>query len=446
MHIGNNLNASLINQFAWAGNLQAQLTPNNMGVNGLQSMFSQFNNLASMMNWNATTSTQFGLMPDYANAGNLDVDKKAGVVKTPGGYEVAVKDGTVTIKGPSGKTTQLKAEPPNRSVTKSVTNTETRTQSTVERQLPRDPVVRESDGDVWRYAGTGSFNLPDGTKITIQEQGKDKDLHINQVDIYNGNKHVSVKSELTNAQWQTVNRETLSQQAGDWRTVNTNRRNTGRAIVRDDQQERMVTSQVREDQVAQQTFKTTFSDVTNDGFAHDLDSDDGQTFRIAGDGDDWTQDGREVISGAGKGKDNKELAYQLGDRLDAHWEGYRPLDVPWNIYATQMTQVSHPLFGSQYQVSTSHWDALAGEFTEAQRSPWMPVNAALNNYGGFNSVYAGPMGGAALYGAGFANGFNAGAQFGAMNQSVASMAALFGQMNDLSTDLSNSFLSQPHLG
>ena len=48
--------------------------------------------------------------------------------------------------------------------------------------------------------------------------------------------------------------------------------------------------------------------------------------------------------------------------------------------------------------------------------------------------------------AGFANGFNAGAQFGAMNQSVATMAALFGQMSDLSTDLSNSFLSQPHLG
>ena len=196
MHIGNNLNANLINQFAWAGNLQAQLTPNAMGVGGLQSMFSQFNNLANMMNWNATTSTQFGLMPDYANAGNLDVDKKAGVVKTPGGYEVAVKDGTVTIKGPSGKTTQLKAEPPNRSVTKSVTNNETRTQSTVERQLPRDPVVRESDGDVWRYAGTGSFNLPDGTKITIQEQGTDKDLHINQVDIYNGNKHFSTLTWL----------------------------------------------------------------------------------------------------------------------------------------------------------------------------------------------------------------------------------------------------------
>ena len=70
MHIGNNLNSNLINQFAWAGNLQAQLTPN-AGVGGL-SMLSQFNLLANMMNWNASTSTQFGLMPDYANAGNLE--------------------------------------------------------------------------------------------------------------------------------------------------------------------------------------------------------------------------------------------------------------------------------------------------------------------------------------------------------------------------------------
>ena len=39
----------------------------------------------------------------------------------------------------------------------------------------------------WRYQGTGSFHLPDGTKITIHEKGAGKDLHIDQVDIYNGN-------------------------------------------------------------------------------------------------------------------------------------------------------------------------------------------------------------------------------------------------------------------
>lgn len=453
MHVGNtgNYNTNLFNQFNWANNLQAQLSPQAMGLNGLQSMFSQFNTLAAMMPaWNVNTSVSYGAMPDFANAGKLDVDKKAGMVKTPGGYEVTVKDGKVNIKSPSGKSTQLKAEPPNRTVTSEVTDTETRTQSTVERQLARDPVVRESDGDVWRYSGTGSFNLPDGTKITIQEIGKDKDLHINQVDIYNGNKHVSVKSELKSAEWQTVKREQVSQQAGDWRTVGSDRRTqwSGRTgqVIRDDRQERNVTTTFKDSQEARQTFETSFSDVKNDGFTHDLDSDDGQVFRVAGDGDDWTQDGKEVISGAGKGKDDKELAYQLGGELDAHWEGFRPLEVPWNVYATTMTQVSHPLFGSQYQVSTSHWDQLAGEFKDAQQSPWMPVQANINNMGGFGSVYAGPFGGSALFGNGYAQGFNAGAQFGAMQQSVLSMANLFGQMNDLSADLSDSFLSQPRIG
>ena len=38
-----------------------------------------------------------------------------------------------------------------------------------------------------------ALSLPDGTKISIKEKGEGKDLHINQVDIYNGNKHVQVK-------------------------------------------------------------------------------------------------------------------------------------------------------------------------------------------------------------------------------------------------------------
>jgi ABC-type multidrug transport system fused ATPase/permease subunit len=125
------------------------------------------------------------------------VDKAKGVVTTPGGFNVSVADGRVRIQNPDGKWTDLKAEPPERTVTSTRTSKETRQQATVERQLPNDPVVRESDGDVWRYAGAGTFLLPDGTQIRIQEQGTTSDLHINRVDIYNGNKHVGIDSKLT---------------------------------------------------------------------------------------------------------------------------------------------------------------------------------------------------------------------------------------------------------
>ena len=171
---------------------------------------------------------------------------------------------------------------------------QTRQQATVERQLARDPVVRESDGDVWRYQGTGSFHLPDGTKITIHEKGAGKDLHIDQVDIYNGNKHVGIKSQLTASEWQTVDRK-VERSVGNWRTTSSNRRTQwqGRRgqVIRTDTQQRTIRTTTTETQHAKQQFATTFTDVTRDGFAHDMRTDDGRTFRIAGDGDDWSEKG-----------------------------------------------------------------------------------------------------------------------------------------------------------
>ena len=161
--------------------------------------------------------------------------------------------------------------------------------------------MRESDGDVWRYQGTGTFNLPDGTKITIQEKGDSKDLHINQVDIYNGNKHVSVDSQLTSAEWQTVSSKSERVSATPWRNLGT-------------VEERQVTTRVTEQQEARQKFATTFSDVKKDGYAHDAATADGQSFQLAGDGIAWSQGGKEVQSGAGKGKDDKTLAFSSAAR------------------------------------------------------------------------------------------------------------------------------------
>ena len=375
----------------------------------------------------------YAAMPDFSRSGHLAVDKKKGVVRTPGGYNVSVANGQVKIQSPNGKWSTLKAEPPGRTVTSSSTATQTRTQQTTERVLPRDPAVRESDGDVWRYQGTGTFQLPDGTKITIQEKGKDKGLHINQVDIYNGNKHVSVDSKLESANWKTVKRD-VSTSATGWQTTSSNRRWQGRRLVRNDNQQRQVTTNVTEKQVADQKFKTTFSDVKLDGFRHDFNTKDGQKFRLGGDGDDWIQNGKEVISGAGKGKDDKTKAFQLGKKMDASWLGYRPLQVPWNVYAYQMSPAVQQFGGHHLGASAGHWGQLGSAYCGMQRSPYLGVQSQISNMGGFDSLYGGPLGGGALWGNGFAGGFNANAHFSAMNGSVGSMLDVFGGLGALQSD------------
>ncbi|MFO0728179.1 MAG: hypothetical protein U1E65_30640 [Myxococcota bacterium] len=299
----------------------------------------------------AETTIGYAAMPDFQNAGNLSVDKQKGVVTTPGGFNVAVADGHVRIQNPDGKWTDLKAEPPERTLISSTTGTETRKTDTVEQVLRRDPAVRESDGDVWRYSGAGTFNLPDGTKIKVQEDGEGKDLHISQVDVINGNKHVSIDSKLTNAEYQTYQRD-VKQDATNWQTTGTERQwqNSGRtsALHRFDTQQREVTTTTTEHQRANQQFQTTFSDVNRDGYFTDARLGNGQTFNLAGNGAAWSQGGREVVSGAGKGLDDKTKAYQLGGGIDQATIGARPVDVPWNVYAFAETKRIDGAFFDRY--------------------------------------------------------------------------------------------------
>ena len=63
-------------------------------------------------------------------------------------------------------------------------------------------------------------------------------------------------------------------------------------MIRTDTQQRTIRTTTTETQHAKQQFATTFTDVTRDGFAHDMRTDDGRTFRIAGDGDDWSEKAR----------------------------------------------------------------------------------------------------------------------------------------------------------
>lgn len=257
------------------------------------------------------------LLPVYK--GYLKVDEEKGQVTTPGGYKIIVKDGTVRIEVTKGKFTCLKAEPPGKTLETRTSKTETRRNEVVERQLRRDPAVRESDGDVWRYAGTGSFILPDGTKVTVQETGATHDLHINQVDIYNGDKHVAVRTQLVKSSYRTVRTETRTENGG-WQTTSTRREDRWRGNrgqrVRVENQKRDVTTIKIDYQEAAQEFKTTFSGVSNDAKSHDEESDDGFQFKLAGHGEAWAVGNREVVSGAGKGKDDKTKAFQLGGEIE----------------------------------------------------------------------------------------------------------------------------------
>jgi hypothetical protein len=306
---------ALTNTGANQANLSPQLDQANASVNP---EFIQNAKATMPANMAAdVTKYEHQLLPVYK--GYLKVEEEKGTITTPGGYKIVVKDGVCRIEISKGKFTSLKAEPPGKTVETRSSKTEKRKNEVVEKQLARDPAVRESDGDIWRYAGTGSFILPDGTKVTVQEIGATHDLHINQVDVYNGDKHVSVKSQLVKSAYKTVKTETKTEN-GAWKTTSTKREdrwkgNRGQRVRVEDQQREVTTIQI-EHQEAVQEFKTTFSGVSNDAKAHDEELDDGFQFKLAGHGEAWAVGNREVMSGAGKGKDDKTKAFQLGGEID----------------------------------------------------------------------------------------------------------------------------------
>jgi hypothetical protein len=192
-------------------------------------------------------------------------------------------------------------------------------------------------------------------------------------------------------------------------------------------QQRQVTQQVTEHQQANQKFQTTFSDVKRDGYRHDARTEDGQSFRLAGNGAAWSQNGREVMSGAGKGKDDVNKAFQLGERIGRNWDGYRPIDVPWKVYATHMQSASASFFQQQWGDTTPHWLNLHQKFSDWQPKPHLPMMTTATNLGGLQSLYGGPMGGSALWGNAFQASLSA--RFEMMQGSVSQLLSVFDQLD-----------------
>lgn len=318
--------------------------PDRAGIAQLQSLFETFRPLSC--GWagafQVTQAAHFAAIPDFSQAGRLDVDAGRGIVKTPGGFVLSVKDGQVTITAPNGKNIALKAEPPGRDI---VSSAATRDRPAItERTLRGDPVVRASDGREWRYTGTGSFVLPDGTRIRISEAGKQEDgtLHIDRVDVYNGNKHFAMCSEPTSHQKQA----------------------------------------------------TRSSEVVFDRFGAG-----------ALDGDDWAQQAASALSGmAGSGKPDE--AFHLGTGIAASTLGQMGLIVPWKLQMMGFTGVSFAsLLHQQHARQPARLDALASSFGADQTRPDLGI--ASTTVLGLATTYGGPVGGAALFGAGWSGSYSA---------------------------------------
>lgn len=412
-----------------------------VGAGQLYNIANQFAQLATMgmQQTSFQRVTGFAAMPDFNNAGQLEADPKSKTVTTPGGFKIKVDNGMVKIQNPNGKWTTVKAEPPGRTVTSKTTGKQTRTTSTLERVLPRDPAVRESDGDVWRYQGLGTFKLPDGTKIRINEVGKGKDLHIDQVDIYNGNKHVSVKSQLTSSKYKTV-KTTSKTQFGPWRNVSTRRQRRGRAIFRNTTQQRTSTTTHTHQQVADQKFKTTMSTVKNDGWMHDAMNKDGEVFNLAGKtGEAWSQGGRELMSGAGKGKDDKKLKFKLGNDIANSQVGARQLQVPWKFAAFDaMVQTQNTL----NMFNTGFMGGNAQNFLNIGQQPHLGAFSNLANWNNMQSVFAGPFGGASMFGNMHNQAFNPMQLTQNLFSAVNNLNSFFNNQATMNTNLSAMMFTQ----
>ena len=355
------------NSFNFAG-IQGVSNTTLLGMQGISSSFeSSIGTFGGMSVSNFRARIPYAVSPDFQNAGNLSVNKKKSTVTTPGGYEIMARDGKVRIKSPNGKWSEMEAVQPERTLTKRGEKTETRNQVIAR----RDPIVRESDGDVWRFQGDGSFRLPDGTKISIKEKGEGKDLHINQVDIYNGNKHVQVKNKLKSAVYETYKKDVKREVTQGWQE--SNRQWRGNRLVRTD--ERKILETVTEQQRVKQTFDSSISDVKKDGYLHDALTKDGKTFSIAGDGDDWSVNGREVVSGAGKGKDDPLKMYQLGGEINRFKGGEQGVNIPLKTSYMDINQTLIQGFGGAY-ASASSWALTARWVPLAHSKPlpiWVPI-------------------------------------------------------------------------
>jgi hypothetical protein len=129
-----------------------------------------------------TSTVGYATMPSFKNAGQLRVHPRAGVVTTPGGFRLCVRDGQLLLQSPDGLWTELDAEPAARPTT-------------------------------WRHPLTEQrvhVLLTDGTRLTVQRQAA---RHLRRVVVSHGNKQLAADNALPSPVWQPVQRNV---QAAFW--------------------------------------------------------------------------------------------------------------------------------------------------------------------------------------------------------------------------------------
>jgi len=112
-------------------------------------------------------------------------------VTTPGGYSISYSGSTVNIKGMGqqigGGSFAMAGATPFGSFAMAAQMPGYKTQG--ETKVWGDPHVDQSNGQRWDWKDkTMSFNLPDGTKITMNAESANGE--VKSIDIYNGNEHI----------------------------------------------------------------------------------------------------------------------------------------------------------------------------------------------------------------------------------------------------------------
>jgi tetratricopeptide (TPR) repeat protein len=122
-----------------------------------------------------TSSVGYAAMPSLEEVGHLRVHPLAGVVTTPGGFRVSLRQGQALLQGPNGLWTELEAELP------------------AGHAARRHPLIEQSVHVL----------LPDGTRLTLQHQAA---RALRRVLISRGNQHLAADTAHSGPAWQPVQR------------------------------------------------------------------------------------------------------------------------------------------------------------------------------------------------------------------------------------------------
>jgi tetratricopeptide (TPR) repeat protein len=162
--------------FPWAATLQSRLCSQPLAAQQRCSLERslQAQSIAVAVR-SLTSSVGYAALPRLEDVGHLRVHPRAGVVTTPGGFRVCLRQGQALLQSPNGLWAELEAE-------------------------------LSSSHAAWRHPATGQsihVLLPDGTRLTLEHQ---EPRALRRVSISHGTQHLAADTSRGTAVWQPAQR------------------------------------------------------------------------------------------------------------------------------------------------------------------------------------------------------------------------------------------------